>query len=337
KNTASYSGGGIEGTVYTVVANTILWGNSLDQTGGDVNISFSNIENGYEGPGNISISPGFIDPDGKDNKSGTPDDNFHLSLGSPCIDSGSNGAAALPLTDAMHNTRIMDGKNDNFCIVDMGIYESPGPAGCPKPSEVWVDDDWKESTAGMAMDGYLFGATAFSQIQHAINAVKPPGTVNVAPGTYYETLVMKSGVEILGSGIDSTIIDGNAEGTTITATNVDSTSKIQAATIQNGKSSTGGGLHIKNSEIKLIGLKIFGNTAYYRYNSDDKWYPERQLARGGGAYILGGAPTIESCIFYGNTAASANGQDTLGGGIYCESSSPSIDNCTFAFNYTVDH
>ncbi|MFH2093159.1 MAG: choice-of-anchor Q domain-containing protein [Pseudomonadota bacterium] len=342
ENKASYSGGGIDGSYQTVVANTILWNNTIDQVGGAqlsgaAKVSFSNIMGGYPGPGNINIDPQFIDPNGIDDISGTMDDNFHLSVNSPCIDAGSNGAWSLPAADLEHNIRIMDGNSDTNCTVDMGVYEQDGKSDCPVPSDVWVDDDWAGAKAEDHIQAYVFGSTAFSQIQHAINAIGTQGNIHLAAGTYIETLWMKSGAKIFGSGMDTTIIDGNQEGPVITAKDVDYTAQIKDVRIQNGKSSTGGGLCLINSTIKLNTLTVLDNKAYYSYTTADKWYPERQKARGGGAYILGGAPSINDCVFSGNTSSTANGQEALGGGLYCEDANATIYNTIFNGNYAIDY
>ncbi len=52
----------------TIMTNSILWGNSITQRGnnaqitGDVTISYSNIQGGWEGEGNIDLEPFFADP-----------------------------------------------------------------------------------------------------------------------------------------------------------------------------------------------------------------------------------------------------------------------------------
>jgi hypothetical protein len=72
-----------------VITNTILWGNYLDQISvysGSPVISYCDVEDGWEGDGNIDIDPLFRDPDNGD---------FHLMstacgdpYDSPCIDAG---------------------------------------------------------------------------------------------------------------------------------------------------------------------------------------------------------------------------------------------------------
>jgi parallel beta-helix repeat protein len=56
------------------------------------------------------------------------------------------------------------------------------------PDEVWVDDDWAESSYGDPVNGHTFGVDAFATIQHGINAVAQDGTVHVYPGKYDENL-----------------------------------------------------------------------------------------------------------------------------------------------------
>jgi len=79
---------------YPIIHNTIFWNNNAQEgsqifveTGGGPLLSFSNIQGGWEGEGNIDIDPLFRDPDNGD---------FHLMstacgdpFDSPCIDAGS--------------------------------------------------------------------------------------------------------------------------------------------------------------------------------------------------------------------------------------------------------
>jgi hypothetical protein len=73
--------------------------------------------------GNISADPAFAC---------TPNEDFHLLPGSPCIDAGTNGAPYLPSTDFDGSPRIMAGTSNGPAIVDMGAFEfnltnPPGP------------------------------------------------------------------------------------------------------------------------------------------------------------------------------------------------------------------
>jgi parallel beta-helix repeat protein len=52
----------------------------------------------------------------------------------------------------------------------------------------------------------------YPTIQEGLNAASPGDTVLVAPGTYYETIELKDNVNLVGSGYENTIIDGQGIG-----------------------------------------------------------------------------------------------------------------------------
>jgi hypothetical protein len=110
------SGGGFVGSIGTLT-NCILWGNTdPDVFVLDTAVTYCNIQSGGPaGSGNISADPLFVDAAGGD---------FHLLDGSPCIDAGTNAAAALPATDIDDETRIQ------HCRVDMGVDETPYFVDC---------------------------------------------------------------------------------------------------------------------------------------------------------------------------------------------------------------
>ncbi|MEE9130452.1 MAG: right-handed parallel beta-helix repeat-containing protein [Phycisphaerales bacterium] len=132
-NTAGSNGGGISGSSATV-ANSILWGNSPDQINGSPTVTYTDVEGGYEGDGNIDADPLFVDPE---------KDDYHLSPGSPCIDAGNNWGVPIDENDYDEDGVLcelfpvdLDGNPrfnadeadfDPGCgvpvVVDMGAYE----------------------------------------------------------------------------------------------------------------------------------------------------------------------------------------------------------------------
>lgn len=98
------------------VFNTIVRENydSMGQLYGAFDIQHSNIEYGYVGTGNIDEDPLFEN---------AAANNFCLTAGSPCIDSGTNTAPNMPKFDWEGDPRIIDGHGDNDHIVDMGVDE----------------------------------------------------------------------------------------------------------------------------------------------------------------------------------------------------------------------
>ncbi len=114
-------GGGIYCTSASpVVTNSILWENLIDQLyvdSGSPAVTYSNIEGGWAGTGNIDADPLFYDP---------PYNDFHIQSESPCVDVGDNSAPALPATDIDGQPRIVPTGG----VVDMGADEVPEPCGC---------------------------------------------------------------------------------------------------------------------------------------------------------------------------------------------------------------
>ncbi len=152
-NTATNFGSGIDCniTLKSSLANAIVWGN-VDPTGnqfhisynGSLNVTYSDVQGGWQGQGNINGNPNFIQlPDyGADHVWGTADDSFgdlRTTAASPVVDAGSNAAVPASLTlDAHGQTRmidvptITDSGMGSGAIVDMGAYEmSPALSANP--------------------------------------------------------------------------------------------------------------------------------------------------------------------------------------------------------------
>lgn len=96
-NSAGKPGGAVSSeSAGTILANCILWGNSHSAICGDVSASFSNVEGGWPGEGNIEANPCFADPSNGDfhlrSKAGRWDPYSETwvqdVLTSPCIDAG---------------------------------------------------------------------------------------------------------------------------------------------------------------------------------------------------------------------------------------------------------
>jgi hypothetical protein len=101
--------------------------NVLDNTG-LLAVTFSNVDGGYPGTGNIDVIPIFSDPS---------TNNYRVSFGSPEIDAGSNaGVPAGVTTDQQGGDRFLDDPDviDTGAgvapVVDMGALERNINSGC---------------------------------------------------------------------------------------------------------------------------------------------------------------------------------------------------------------
>jgi hypothetical protein len=149
--------------------------------------------------------------------------------------------------------------------------------------------------------------TAFKTIQRAIAVSSPGDAIVVAPATYRENLVIAKSLTIVGSGTQTTVIDGGHSGpvVTINGANVG----LGGFTVRNGSSHSHGGGGIYNiGTLTITKITVSGNT------SDDSLTAAGGL--GGGIYNAGTLTMSQSTVS-GNTALRyRTGSVATGGGIY---------------------
>lgn len=105
-----------DGPGYSVITNSIIWGNygaigaGIRNLWGTVTAQYSNIQGGWTGTGNKNVDPLFM---------GATD--FHLQSTSPCVNTGT--ATDAPLEDLDGNPR----PSPIGGAFDMGAYEYQWP------------------------------------------------------------------------------------------------------------------------------------------------------------------------------------------------------------------
>lgn len=181
------------------VVNTIFW----DNNGGDpiaaskqlTEVTFSIVQGGYPGQGNLSLNPLFLNTSILD---------LRLTASSPAVNAGSNSAFSQ-LTDLDGNPRIQDGR------IDMGPYEffSPEPV-CPPNAILYVNQAATGSNDGSSWEN------AFTDLQDALKQVAFCDEVSeiwVAQGTY---LPSQTGDEFTSFElVDSVALYGGFDGTEV--------------------------------------------------------------------------------------------------------------------------
>ena len=100
-NVADNQGGVViaDGDTALIIDNSILWENGSNpiqvQSGSTANVSFSNVQGGFAGTGNLNTDPLFTNAAGEDGITGTLDDDLSLQPNSPMIDAGDNEAVPV--------------------------------------------------------------------------------------------------------------------------------------------------------------------------------------------------------------------------------------------------
>ncbi len=154
-------------------------------------------------------------------------------------------------------------------------------------------------------------------------------TIIVLPGTYYENITMKNGVQLLGSGADVTIIDGCQLGPVVSfLVNGGSNTVLSGFTIRNGRAQTGAGIYMatRSGAAKNLGQQVItrniieGNTAFASGGFG---------GLGAGMAVYRQSPTITNNIFRANTA------HQFGAGISIDYSNAVISNNTLTGNTVV--
>jgi len=202
--------------------------------------------------------------------------------------------------------------------------------------DVWVD----ASYSGGEQDGSE--EKPYTSIQTAINnAIPNLDDVRVKAGTYYESLQLRSGVDVIGDGYDVVIISGGNTARPVYAKAVVNV-LLKGLTLKHGRADLGGGAYVENSTVAIEACLIAFNSA--------SW--------GGGVYLVDADLTVTDSTISSNAAASAGAgisaaagctlaiQNTdirlnecggLGGGIYVSTDSTAqIDRCSITSNDALD-
>ena len=332
------------------MTNCILWDGGDEvwiNDGSTVSLTYSDVQGGWPGAGNIDAAPLFVDADGPDDIVGTEDDDLYLSPGSPCIDSADdtavppdaadldddgNTAERTPL-DLAGEPRFADDPDTadtgvpdppNYLeIVDMGAYEFQGVS--PPPPRLFVDADATGANNGTSWED------AYNDLQDALDAAAAwPGVVTeiwVAQGTYTPdrgtgnrgaTFRLISGVALYGGYAGTTEPDPNERDIELyeAILSGDLNGDDGPDFANNGENS----YHVTTGSGTDATAIFDGFTIAAAHTNVGSWSD-----CGGGMRNVSGSPTVNNCTFAGNSAR-------WGGGMGNYAASPTVANCTFTGN-----
>ncbi len=175
---------------------------------------------------------------------------------------------------------------------------------------IWFEEEsrsmWYISTDGSDVTGDGSEHNPFATIQNGVDSANDNDTIFVLAGLYLENInwSMANNIRLIGSHMDSTIIDGGGVGKVID--NSDETAhpiEISNLTVQNGYSTEkGSGISLKMvGDILLKNIKVDNN----------------QARIGAGVYIEGegSSSLIPTTLYIENSVISNNSATTYGGGI----------------------
>jgi len=304
---------------------SIIWGHtsSIDTAGQTV--TYSDIQGGYAGVGNLNVNPQFVAPGSSD---------YHLQTTSPLID----------------RCAFFSGMNTDFENEVRPIVRTTAAS----PYDMGADE-----VSGAARVG-VNGACAYSTIQQAINAAQDGDTVRIAEGVYFETVDVTNKNVTLEGGYNSTCtsyITGTTriEGSATSGSVLDVSNSVldvrnldiawgngigggvdvlgsSRVTLDNvgvfkNSASYAAGIYVNSSSVVTMtngallysnnastdaggGARVWGQLFVYGENSD---IYNNCATSGGGFYVPGGRLTIEQADVFSNQAVATEG---VGGGIY---------------------
>ncbi len=363
-NTALYAGGGIQCyQSFPNITNCIFWDDSPEEIQIQCQdapvITYSDIQGGWEGEGNIDSDPLFVAPQSED---------YSLQPDSPCIDTG-DPYSRLDLDDSPNDMGSYGGMgimpegilggtvsgllsidNSPYIVSDNLVIESgdtllvePGvelllhnrsgiivhgslhAEGTAEDSIVITDfKAWDEGGGVRFLNGE--GSLAFCRIEHCRGHEGGGVYCEDSSPAFTDCVITENRATLHGGGI---------------LCNESSPAVLFCTIAGNTADKYGGGIFLDHSPATIASSLITENTStkygggiYCSYSHPtitDCSITENstEMAPGGGIHCKDSSPEILNCTLKGNHAAKN------GGGISCEGSSPAITGCVITANSVI--
>jgi hypothetical protein len=173
-----YNGGIFNASSQPVVKNSIIWGNITPFNDTQSIITYSDVQGGYAGVGNLNTDPKFVNPQ-PNGIAPTLNGDYHVQATSLTIERGDNGTISLTDTDLDGNLRRFSGGT-----VDMGAYEFQGAAIANVVISAQTGD-WESNTTWVGLKVPQLGDVVVIDANHIV-------TIN--------TTVIAKNIEYRGTG-----------------------------------------------------------------------------------------------------------------------------------------
>lgn len=343
--------------------NSIVWGNQGIAAGaapiaisaGTISVTYSLIEGGFAGTGNINTNPLFMNQQAA-TAAPTAAGDYRLQKCSPAMNAGSNALVPPGITKDLDSASRI-----SYSIVDMGAYEKQfaiqDAAGI-----VYVDNtkngngsSWANAVTELA-DALIAAKdnTAISQIWVAKGTYHPrynaaDGSSIICPSASRDNaFVLVNNVKVYGGfagGETDTIGRDFATNETILSGDMDDDGDAAdncyhvGICAGNAGSATLDGFTITKGNANLVSnISVNTQTIARQYGGaminvssspaivNCKFSANNSLDNGGALHNRSSSPAINNCLFSGNTT------NADGGGMYNELSSPAISGCIFSGN-----
>ena len=317
-----YTGGG-----NPTLVNTILWGNQGTFAGMNPTVTYSIIQGGFTGVGNLDVDPLFVDPQ-LWNSAPTTAGDYHLRYGSVTTDIGLNTPVITTL-DLDSNPRLVDGDGDTLLEVDLGAYEQL-PGVCGTGGMLFVNQAATGANTGLTW------ANAFTDLQTALAAARNC-QVWVAKGLYLPTettdrtqaFMLRSGVQVYGGFAGTETLLSQRDwfaNPTVLSGDIDQNDTKDADGIVTNVNDIQGA----NAYHVLVGIgadqtAVFDGFIINAGQADGTTFFHNQ---GGGVYLSLGNPTLTNLVI------SANKTNYYGAGLFNDRSAASLSNIAFRGNNT---
>lgn len=302
-------GGGIycEDNSSLVITNSILWDDHPEEIAvifGDPIITYSDIQDGWEGESNIDSDPLFLDPETGD---------YNLQGDSPCIDAG----------DSYSRLDLNESRNDMGAAGGMGEL-LPGVIG------------------GVISGTLAVSETPYIVTEDLV--IEPDDTLSIEPGVEllfhnHSKMVIYGEIDAVGTEDSMIVLTRFQEWDTGGGIHfMGGNGTFQYCKIENMHNIYGGAIYCANASPLIDYCIISGNLAdlygggiyCYDYSSPSI---KNCTITGNTAVVGGGINCYEYCSPSITNCTISENSSSVGGGISCEwSSSPSISNCSISGN-----